>query len=409
MVKEKYIRHLQDTTVNIVNSRIESIRYKNITRTSIRLYHDGYIGVAGAIGDYDEERLTQEAAEALGRRIEYPAEPSINFSKNIDTQARLPENNFLKEMEALLDELSGRFGNFIFSNKISIVREKHHMHNECGLNLEYSDKAFRLELVFKDRASSNLFDGYFAFDERRYDRAGILDRMGMVLEAYPERVGLPGKGRHPVVFFRNEFPVGKLASDLRGDIFATGGSLFSGKLGQKLFNEGLTFRQALDPEEVRCTPFFDAEGTVNPGYTYNFIENGILMSPYTDKRTAAKYGLAHTGSASAAYDGVPTLDFQNFSFSPSDKTVKELLGGAPGILVLVASGGDFTPEGRFASPVQLAMLFDGNKLVGRLPELNISSDIFTMLGGGFRGMGKDTPFPYSSDKMVVVDMNVEEA
>lgn len=410
MIKEKYIRQFQDTTATIVNSRVESIRYKNITKTGIRVYHDGFIGVAGAIGDFDEDQLTREAVDALSQRIEYPAEPSINFNKNIDMRApHLPENSFHREVEGLLGELAECRKDFIFSNKISLADEWVHIYNECGLNLEYADKALQISLIFKEKASSNLFDGYFGFDERYYDREKILRQINMTLDAYSEKIALPGKGKYPVIFFKNQFPVNKLITDLRGDVYATGGSLFSGKVGQKLFNENLTFYQTLNPHEVNNMPFFDAEGTVNKDFRYEFIENGVLMAPYTDKRTAAKYGLKLTGSASASYDGVPALDFQNFSFKPSGKTVSELLGGRPGILVLVASGGDFTPEGNYATPVQLAMMFDGKRFTGRLPELNISSDLFTMLGDDFRGMDKDTVFPYSTEKMVVTEMAVEEA
>lgn len=410
MIKENYTRHFQDTTATIVNSRVESIRYKNITKTGIRVYHEGFIGVAGAIGDFNEDQLTREAVDALSQKIEYPAEPSINFNKNIDMRVtHMPENSFRREVESFLEELSECRKDFIFSNKISITGQKVHMYNECGLNLEYSDRALQISLVFKDKSSSNLFDGYFGFDERYYDREKMLEQINMTLDAYSEKVNLPGKGKYPVIFFKNEFPVGKLISDLRGDVYATGGSLFSGKEGQQVFNSNLTFFQAMGPHEVNNMPFFDAEGTVNKDYRYEFIENGVLVAPYTDKRTAAKYGLKLTGSASASYDGVPALDFLNFSFRPSEKTVGELLGGKPGIFILVASGGDFTPEGNFATPVQLAMLFDGKRFTGRLPELNISSNLFAMLGDDFRGMGKDTVFPYSTEKMVITEMTVEEA
>jgi PmbA protein len=57
------------------------------------------------------------------------------------------------------------------------------------------------------------------------------------------------------------------------------------------------------------------------------------------------------------------------------KTMVELLDGQKGILVWIASGGDFTPAGHFATPAQRAYLFDGERLLGRLPEPNLSSHL----------------------------------
>ena len=57
------------------------------------------------------------------------------------------------------------------------------------------------------------------------------------------------------------------------------------------------------------------------------IENGRIISPYTDKKTAHKFNLPLTGSASGEYDKVPPLSPRNFKVEASDKTLKELLKG----------------------------------------------------------------------------------
>ena len=49
------------------------------------------------------------------------------------------------------------------------------------------------------------------------------------------------------------------------------------------------------------------EGVVLEGDAYSLIEKGRLVNVYTDKRTAHTYNLPHTGAASGAYDGMPTL------------------------------------------------------------------------------------------------------
>ena len=44
-----------------------------------------------------------------------------------------------------------------------------------------------------------------------------------------------------------------------------------------------------------------------------------------------------------------------------------------------------SPRGQYADPVQMACLVEKGKVVGRLPELNISGDFFTILGENYLG------------------------
>lgn len=114
------------------------------------------------------------------------------------------------------------------------------------------------------------------------------------------------------------------------------------------FNENFTFYQSAEREDLLDAQFFDAEGVVNEGFKYALIENGRIVSPYTDKKTAHKFNLPLTGSASGEYDKVPSLSPRNYKIEASDKTLKELLNGQLAVAVVIASGGDFTADGVLA-------------------------------------------------------------
>ncbi|SCG81716.1 hypothetical protein DW1_0095 [Proteiniborus sp. DW1] len=73
--------------------------------------------------------------------------------------------------------------------------------------------------------------------------------------------------------------------------------------------------------------------------------------------------------------------------------------------VLIASGGDFTAEGVFGTPVQLAFLTDGERLIGRLPELTISGDVYTMFGDDFIGRSEDKAFV--GQKALAINLDVK--
>ncbi len=407
MIREYYRSKVKDTTINIVNSQIESIRNKNIDKRGLRVYHNGMIGVAGAIGAYSEDELFKEAQAALEKNIDYPIKHTSDLAISGDyrTEILTPEK-LREEIDALLCELRERQPDFIYTNKISLTEVHSILTNNDGLSLEYADNTMSAGIVFKEKSSSSVFDGFLGFQERKYDRKLILDEFDIILNAYKEKVSLPKNGRYPIIFVSEETPVNKLITDLHADVFTQGGSIFSGKTGQKLFNESFTFGQNLNPENTLNTPFFDAEGTVNKDYKFNLIENGILKAPYCDKKTAHKYGLTPTGSAAASYDGIPQTSLIRPYIKSTAESLKSLLGGQPGILAIVTSGGDFTPNGDYATPVQLAMLFDGERILGRLPEFNLSSNIFSMFGSGFRGVTSNTFFPFSTNELTVLEMDI---
>ena len=102
------------------------------------------------------------------------------------------------------------------------------------------------------------------------------------------------------------------------------------------------------------------------------IEEGKLTKLLTDKKTAHLYQLAHTGAATGNYDDPPTIDGAHgasLAFRTDTADISEALQGQMAIFILMASGGDFTADGSYATPVQVSFLFDGNQLLCKLPEL----------------------------------------
>lgn len=409
MVKEKYISRIKETSINVSQTEIDSIRNKDIEKTGLRIYENGWIGYAGAIGNYDEAELEKRAKDSLKKNIYYPYELEENTKKYEDfSKEIINEDELVSEFEELLSILRSEQSDFYFSHKLYLTEYEIKLLNEKGLDLCYRDKLISLGLLFKEKSSINIMDGFVGFQGRKYNRELALQNINEVCNAYKNKVKLPKKDILPVVFATDEpLPMRKLLQDLDGNSFGSGSSLLSDKRGKKLFNKNFTLYQNNNPVDT-FSPFFDAEGVVIENYRYNLIQDGVVISPYTDKRTAKKYNLPLTGSAVGEYDSIPTLGPPTLNIAESEKTARELLGGDVGIFVLLAEGGDFTPDGNLGTPVQLAFLFDGEKLIGRLPELNLSSNVFDMFGESFRGVSKDTVSPLSNNKYLIMDMNVSE-
>lgn len=226
-----------------------------------------------------------------------------------------------------------------------------------------------------------------------------------MLDAYLNPAVLPRQEKMPVILHPAAL-MGKMIESLNGEQVGLGTSLFSGKIGLKAFSPELTVFQDRTEEKYHV-PFYDSEGVVNLNDKAVLIEQGTIIRPYTDKKQASVFNYTLTGSAGGGYDDVPSLGYTDLSITPSSKTLQDLLQGEKGIMVIMASGGDYSPDGNYASPVQMAYLTDGKELLGRLPELNISGNLYELFGRDFIGVSEDRPL--GGDRVLAVRMQINKS
>ncbi|MCK5684213.1 hypothetical protein KAJ27_08825 [bacterium] len=409
MNKEKYTYIEKETSLNVVQNNIESVRRKNITRTGLRIYKDGLIGVGGALGVCTDQELEKQALNGLQAKIPYPYSLSENRKEHVEiSDSIISDMDIIKQSQEMLDHLRLELPDFSFSNKINRKTESYALKNNLGLDLKYSDTWVSMGLIFKEKSSANIFDGFCSYEGKKFVPEAFEKYICSVCNAFNNEVNMEFGKKYPILFFTSEsLPMMQFYRDLNGLSFATKNSLLSEKKGKKVFNENITLFQNSSYED-RLTPFFDAEGVINEGYEYTLIENGIVKTPFTDKKTSQKYNLELTGSAGASYDGVPTLAGNRLCLKNGNKSLVELLDGEKGILVFMAGGGDFTPKGDFASPVQFALLTDGKNLLGRLPQIQISSQYYDMFGNDYIGVSNDGYFSYSREKYLAIKMRVDK-
>ncbi len=407
MINETYSFIDDEVSVKISGSAPESLRTKRIKRTGVRVYKDGCIGVSGYMGEDGGSEALKRAEAALAYKVPYPCQPEGNF-KRAEEEGGKPFTPEALDAEAgaVLAALKKDFPQFVFSAPgIKSGTATVTLKNSDGLDLSHAVTTHAFGLLYKLATSASIMDGWFAFDGPRYDRAAFLTYAAEVLSAHLKEVPLPAEGKLPV-FFEDSDPLVRsiFARELSGMNYGSGGSLFSGKAGQKLFSEGLTL---FNGRGKNFLPFFDAEGVAGEGFAY--IENGVLKAPFCDKKTAQKFGFTPSGSAAAAYDGAPETGPACATIKPQAKTVKEMLGGQSAVFVAMASGGDFTSEGGFGTPAQLAFLLKDGKLAGKLPELQLSSSVYEMYGPGFLGVSSDTIMPLSTNRWLGFTLDVRKA
>lgn len=393
-MKQEYITiREKETTARVQMSQVQAVRLKDITKKGVRVYKDGKIGISGAVGEVSDAFLLESAKQNLGAGIDYPY-PLTKDHKDHRSYNNKPMHSqeLLDHAEHILAVLRDEYPDFSFSEFISASEITFQMRNSEGLDLEYQDAFFLLSLILKEKATANLFDGSLVCQSRLFNPVRFLEFNREFLEAYRNKVELPKDDILPVFTLETSILMGFLGRALHGERFAKGSSLFSGKMGELLFSERVTVELLRDPQ-VTPGPFFDAEGVILPGDRLNVIEHGRLTRVLTDKRTADVYDLPHTGSATGSYDDPPTIDGAHgrvLAFKTDSKDIAGSLKGQPAILALICSGGDFTADGSYATPVQVSFLFDGERLVGKLPEFTMRSHIDNMLGEDYIGTFDNT-------------------
>lgn len=405
MVKEKYVITHREINLSVSNGEISSVIKKSHVKSACRAYDNGCIGVAGKFGEADEE-LMRQAVENLKLGIPYEAEATVGAVRQEHREcgdfSMEDSSSFLKEAEEVLGILKQEYPQLIFSNKIYLREDSTRLVNDAGTDLQYSDRIMGYVLLVKHVDSVNIFDDSLVFMVREYHRDAFLKEAREHLDAFLNPVEMLEGDMLPVVM--DPMQLGQfIIMNLDALAFGHKTSFFNGKLGEKLFDDKFSLYVDRGPEVIG-NAFFDVEGSTCRDDKCYLIQNGVLVRPFADKKLAGEFGYENTATAGGAYDSVPSNTGYSFSGECSQQTLQELIGEGDGIYITNMSGGDFTSEGDFASPVQTAFLYRQGRLVGRLPEFNISGNIYDIFGRNYVGISSDKP--YEGDHKMVVKMQI---
>lgn len=405
MIKELYQENIKELSINLTSSNIDSIMKKNIVKSGCRVYENGSIGIAGTFGEPTEDTW-QEAIDNLKAEIPYPYDIEVGKVEERDLRDHsVSEETFLQEVEIFTKELHEACPDFILSNKIIYVESRISLENNKGLSYVNYDSSVQVELIVKHKDSKDIIDTAIVKNERGFNKEELLREAKEMLTQFMIPVELPKEEKIPVIVLNGELPLLTIFTDsLNGEVVGLKTSIFSDKVGESLFHPDFTLYQDTTKEKIHV-PFFDTEGVVNNNGTYTLIREGVIKHVFTDKKTAHKFSYPCSGAAGGEYDEVPNLSGVPLSIATGDENLKEMLNGSLGALVVLASGGGYSADGKFASPIQMAYLTDGEKILGKLPEFTISGNVYDMFGEDFMGVSVDKPF--FADRGLVIRMKVE--
>ncbi len=400
-MKEKFSIQQMYSEVSIEENKIVAFNKKTGNDQSFRFYKDGFVGVHYQLGEMSDEEGFAKAEENLALQRPYPFELETGVRKRDLSERIFTDKELFEIAEDNLAWLTKNYPNFTFSGNVAQVTETNRQWNEAGLEYENTDSHLEFNIGYKHKDGKDIRDGGFYPGMRVYEQDTFRDMANNYLANYEKQVELPEEGIVQVQYYGL---LGKLVSSLDAEQLALGTSLLCGKMGQQVFSEEFTLIDDVSDEVSWHNPFFDGEGCVREGDRRVFIDHGVPLLGYADKRTAQKYGVPHTGNAWRNYTDIPQNGNVNMQIARSTKTTKELLNGRLTIVPVNYSGGGFNEKGDYVMPVHKAFLCDGEKILGSLPPFTMSSNMFDMFGKDFIGVAADKPV--FNDKAILVRMKI---
>lgn len=400
-MKEKYTYRSVKSEIKFEENKVKSFNKFDSLDLSFRVYEDGFLGVHYQKGDMSDKDGFALACENLSLKRPYKYSLETGVRSRDKRERVLTDNELMNLARECLAYLSEKYPHFILSGGFSQRLTDEHWVNENGLDYDNIDCNVDANICFKHVDSKDISDGWFSLGDRNFKPEKLYEMAEHYLGSFETQAELPEEIIVQTQYY--DF-VGKLIDSLNAEKIALGTSLLSGKIGQKVFADDFTFIHDISDEECWHVKFWDGEGCVLDGDKRVFIENGVVLSGYSDKRTAEKYGVPHTANAGGNYTDIPSIGWLNGRIKRSEKTVKELLGGRLSVIPVQYSGGGFNDKGEYVMPVHLALLSDGEKVLGKLPPFTMSGNMFDMFGKDFIGVGADNPI--FNDKQILVKMNI---
>ena len=403
MEKEKLIWQTNEISLNVTAGKIDSYRRTEETKNTIRVYEDGKIGVAGSLGEIDEEALTEAAKKALSYGIEYPCQLSGNKLSVDDAHEIIAPKEFIPKMQHFLDRLTAECPKFSISDKIKLSELRYTYTNSKGAHLFSSSSWLEYSLIFQSKGAGNLFDACYEGYAAEFDEDAAVKDCKLMHDAFYREADIE-EGEYPV-FMMSDVLLGRTMDRFFPNTYASGASLLSGKIGEKVFSENLTFCDDRNHATCPAACVFDDEGEFAPDFRQVLVKDGVLTNVLTSKYFSKTFDLPAAATAGAAYDGVPQFTGLSCYTKPTAGSAAEITKDKA-VLVMMASGGDMTPAGHFATPVQLAFLVENGEIVGKLPDIGISGEYFELLGKDYLGTAEKAFFPSLGNSYMACRMKV---
>ena len=393
------------TSVKAEGGVVCSVRNKNITKKWARIIKDGKLYSSSFVGPIDHVKLLQEAHKNESGAIPCPFPlPEVNSLSRTDSMKT--EGDMFTQFKDALNWLKQKHPNFIFSGGGHLSRVVESLDVNGGSKMEHEVDICRYDLGYKHKNSASIMDGgfgeMFVYD---FDIESSVQHYSPFLKAFENTVNVK-PGHVPVVFIGSEMLFRKVLESARVDCYQKGVGLFKDKLGEKILSEKLSLTDVSYKPEWLAMNLFDSVGFVRENPEFPILQNGVFKNLICDTRNAAKYNLKLTGNTKG-FSSASGVGYNTIRLKEGTRSSQEILNELAECLVVeIASGGSVTDTGNFSTPVQNAFLVRNGTLVGKIPQITLTSSVEEMLGSRLIEIASDPIIPMANNPALFTEMNV---
>lgn len=385
MKTEKFTNKNNSASASFVENQLTSFDKTNAIESSFRVYKDGLAGIHYQQGKMSDKEGFAKAEKNLELKRPYPFELESGKRSRDKTEKPLTDEEIMETAKKMLKYLHKKHPDYTFSGKVGTNIWEETAENSNGLDFKCKDANSSIFVEFKHKDSKDISDGYINYTVRTLKLSSFYKIADNILDNFTKEIPMP---EECIIIDTYYGYTGKLRESLSLENLKTGTSLLCGKVGQQIFSTDLTVFHDVSDKNSWMNTFWDGDCVVPKGDKVVFIKNGKVIRGYCDKTKAKKYKVKTTGNAGGSYADIPGGSYNTMSLKIGKKSAKELLNGKLAIIPIQAFGGGFKEQGEYTMPVQIGLLTDGEKILGRVPPFSISTNMFDMFGKDFIGIAK---------------------
>lgn len=408
-----------EISVDIRNSKANSVRIKKDKKASVRVIKDNMIGIGAAKGEYSLKDLKERAVNSitLGMKadFDFPEGREKSFKKGV--YEITPEEAF-SAVENLLLKIKNP--DYILSNNVKFKNTHLSIRNSNNVALSFSSGSWSAGIVFKNKDSMGIMDGVIGDGGvGTYDFKDMISKVPKYFKAFENRVSFHEffkdssksatfKGKLPTLLIHPEDHFfSKIMKEFTGREYHKGSTIFNNCLGKRIFHEDITMVDSCCPESGTVFMPFDMEGILRENSDFVLIEKGILKNLAYDLKNARKYKVKPSGNGFRGITSNGSTGFTNLNILPGNKTIKELTK-IPTVMPFVCAGGDILDNGDYSTPVQLGFIVQDGQIIGRLPEFTMHTSLGNAFLNDFVSLSSERWYPRAQNPAMLINADISE-
>lgn len=403
-----------EKTLNLktMNGNLTSSRISSYNKKGLRKFQNGKIYSFNYFGNIDNDNFIKKSDINSTEGVQYKYD--INLYKNFIFESEVNRKMTHEEYqeyalacEKILKEYSSDFsfiGTYHFQNTNITLK------NSEGFTLIRDYNYLYNWYRFTAKGSSTIMDGYLWFDDQHLNLEKTSEMFHKTLSSYFKKSNIEN-GEYPVLFTQSNEAEGsfleKLKYSLKADNYFEKSGILTDSLGKKIFNSQFSMIDNSIYERQAVFNPFDGEGYIRQEAQLKLIENGVVKNVVTDLRSANKYNIAQTGNSVRSYKSASITDYNHIQILQGTRSTDEILKSLPFCIVVhMSGGGDFNDLGDYSQPTEFSYLYQYGQVVGRLPSVTLSSNMFKMFGDDLIEIANDNFYKSAASPSVFMKMKL---